>query len=57
MRLEKDQMKRSRQDRVWWSREGKEKEKERKVRAHQKRVTFVTEEVIERMIANIGKSG
>ena len=30
MRLEKDQIKRSRQDRVWWSRERKEEEKGKK---------------------------
>ena len=41
MRLEKGQIKRSRQDRVWWSREGKEEENEEKVQAYQRRVTFV----------------
>jgi len=56
MRLEKCQIKRSRHDRVWWSQEGKEEEKERKVRAHQRRVTFVTGKIIGRMIASIGKS-
>jgi len=45
-----------RQDRVWWLREGKKEEKERKVRAHQRHVTFVTGKFIRRMTANIGKS-
>ena len=34
--LGKGQIKRSRQDRVWWSREGKKEEKEEKVQAHQR---------------------
>ena len=46
MRVGKGQIKRSRQDRIWWSREGKE-EKERNVWAHQRRVTFVTGKVLE----------
>jgi len=57
MRLGKGQIKRSRQDQVWWSQEGKEEEKEEKVQAHQRRVTFVTGKVIGRMNASIGKSG
>jgi len=56
MRLGKGQIKRSKQDRVWWSREGKE-EKEEKVQAHQRRITFVRGKVIGRMTASIGKSG
>jgi len=56
MRLEKSQIKRSRQDRAWWSREGKE-EREGKVWARQKCVTIVTGKVIERMTASIGKIG
>jgi len=55
MRLGKSHIKRSRQDQVWWSWEGKE-EKERKVWAHKRRITFVTEKVIRRMIASIDKS-
>ena len=47
----------SRQHRVWWSREGKEEEKERKVRTRQRRVTFITGKIIRRMTANIRKSG
>ena len=39
------------------AREGKEEEKEEKVHAHQKRVTFVTGKVIERMTARFSKSG
>jgi len=57
MRLEKNQIKRSRQDWVWWSREGKEEEKKRKVQARQRRVTFVTGKVIVRMTVSIDKSG
>ena len=56
-KIRKDQIKRCRQDRVWWSRKGKEEEKERKVQARQMRVTFVTEKIIERMTASIDKSG
>jgi len=48
---------RSRQDRVWWSQEGKEEEKEEKVQAHQRCVTFVTGKVIGRITVSIGKSG
>jgi len=57
MRLGKSQIKSSRQDRVWWSQEGKEEEKERNVRARQKHVTFVIGKVIGRMTASIDKSG
>ena len=57
MRLGKSQIKRSRKDRVRWSREEKEGEKEEKVRALQKRVTFVTGKDIAGMTASIGKSG
>ena len=39
MRSEKGQIKWSRKDRVWWSPEGK-KEKERKVWAYQRHITF-----------------
>ena len=56
MRLGKGQIKRSKHDRIWWSREGKE-EKEEKVQAHQRRVTFVIRKVIGRMTASIDKSG
>ena len=42
---------------VWWSREGKEKENEEKIQAHQRHVTFVTGKVIRRMTASIRKSG
>jgi len=56
MRLGKDQIKRSRYDRVWWSREGKEEEKKKKIQAHQRRVTFITGNVIRKMTASIGKS-
>ena len=56
MRLEKDQIKRSKKDLVWWSQEGKE-EKERNVRPRQRHVTFVTGKIIEIMIASIRKSG
>ena len=52
MRLGKGQIKRSRQDRIWWSQEGKEEEKKRKVRIRRRRVTFV----IGRMTANISNS-
>ena len=38
-------------------RKEKEEEKKEKVQAHQRRVTFVTRKVIERMNASIGKSG
>jgi len=55
--LEKGQIKRIRQDRVWWSQKGKKEEKEEKVQAHQRRVTFVTGKVIERMTISIGNSG
>ena len=47
LRLGKDQIKRSRQDQIWWSREGKEEEKEEKVQTHQRCVTFFTGKVIE----------
>ena len=57
IRLGKYQIKRSRKDRVWWSREEKEEEKKEKVQPHQRRVTFVTGKVIERMTVSIGKSG
>ena len=55
--IRKGQIKRRRHDRIWWLREGKEEEKERKVQARQRRVTFVTEKVIGRMTASIDKSG
>jgi len=54
MRLEKG--KRSRKDQVWWSRKGKE-EKERKVLARIRHITFVTRKVIRGMTASIDKSG
>jgi len=57
MRLEKCKIKRKRQDRVWWSREGKEEKKERKVRARQRRATFIIGKVIGRKTISIGKSG
>jgi len=38
------------------AREGKKEEKEGKVQAHQRRITFITGKVIERMTASIGKS-
>jgi len=57
MRLEKDQIKGCRHERVWWSWEEKEDEKERKVRTHQRHVTFVTGKVIGRMTVSICKSG
>jgi len=57
MRLGKSQIKMSRHDRVWWSREGNEEEKERKVRTGQRHVTFVTGKVIGRITASINKSG
>jgi len=50
MRSEKGQIKKCRKDQVWLSREEKKEEKERKI-------TFVTEKVIEKMTARIGKSG
>jgi len=56
MRLGKYPINRSRQNRVWWLQKGKEEEKERKVRAHQRLVTFVTGKVIGRMTASINKS-
>jgi len=37
--------------------EEKEEEKKRKVWAYRRHVTFVTEKVIRRMMASIGKSG
>ena len=56
MRSEKYQIKR-RKDQVWWSSEGKEEVKERKVRARRRHVIFVTEKVVERIIASMDKSG
>ena len=50
MKSGEGQIKRSRQDRVWWSRERKEEEKEEKVQAHLRHVTFVTGKVIKRML-------
>ena len=57
MKIGKGQIKRSRQDRVWWSWEEKEDKKERKVQTHQSRVTFFTEKVTGRMTVSISKSG
>jgi len=54
MRSEKGQIKRSRKDRVWWSLEGKE-EKERKVWAYRRHITFVTRKIIGRMTTSLGK--
>ena len=54
--LMRGQIKLSRKVRVWWSWEGKE-EKEEKVQAHQRRVTFVIGKVIVRMTASNDKSG
>jgi len=45
----------SRKDPVWWSCEGK-KEKERKVRVHQRGVTFVNRKITGRRIISINKS-
>ena len=50
-------IKRSKQDRVWWSREGKKEEKEEQIHVHQRRVTFVIGKVIRRMTTSISKSG
>ena len=52
---EKDQIKRSMNVRVWWSREEKEEE-EKKVRVHRKHVTFVTWNITERKTVSIDKS-
>ena len=46
----------SMEDRVWWLRERKEGEKERKVQARQRHVTFVIGKAIGRMTASIDKS-
>jgi len=56
-KIRKDQIKRSKQDRVWWSQEGKEEEKEEKIQAHQRRVTFITWKVIGRITASISEIG
>jgi len=56
MRSEKYQIKSSMKDRVWSSQEGKKEEKERKIRAHQRHVTFVIKKVIRRMTASTDKS-
>jgi len=57
MRLEKDQIKRSRQDRVGGhEKESKRRRKERSG-LRQRRVTCITGKVIEKMTAIIDKSG